>query len=150
VHPEHGQLIQPGYIYVAPPDFHLLIESSRVQLWRGPRENRQRPSVNVLFRSAAVAYGPRVIGVILSGTLDDGATGLWWVKKHGGVAVVQTPSDAEFEGMPITALEHVDVNEVIPAREIGPYLADLAIERAEIEVTRNRARGEGAKWKRSS
>jgi two-component system chemotaxis response regulator CheB len=125
VHPIHQQLIEPGHIYIAPPDYHLLTQDSRIQLWRGPKENRHRPAINVLFRSAAVAYGERVIGIVLSGSLDDGAAGLWWIKKQGGIGVVQDPSDARFPDMPRAVLEHVEVDYVLPASEIGPLLGDL-------------------------
>jgi two-component system chemotaxis response regulator CheB len=90
IHPHHGQQIERGHIYIAPPDHHLLVERGPVQLWRGPKENWHRPSINALFRSAAIGYGKRtVVGVVLSGLLDDGATGLWWIKRFSGVAVVQ-------------------------------------------------------------
>ena len=125
VHPVDEQFIESGHIYIAPPDHHLLMQDSRIQLWRGPKENRHRPAINVLFRSAAVAYGKRVVGIVLSGALDDGAAGLWWIKKHGGIGVVQDPSDARFPDMPRAVLEHVDVDYVLPASEIGPLLAEL-------------------------
>ena len=125
LHPAGGQAIDCGKIYVAPPDYHLLLERDRVDLWRGPKENRHRPAVNPLFRSAAVAFGSRVIGVILSGFLDDGATGLWWIKRYGGIAVVQDPNDAQSPDMPVAALEHVDVDYVLPAAEIGRLLTKL-------------------------
>jgi len=130
VHPQPGEQVQPGYIYVAPPDHHLLTENSHVQLWRGPKENRHRPSVNVLFRSAAVRYGSRVVGIVLSGALEDGAAGLWWIKKYGGVTIVQDPSDARFPDMPQHALEYVDPDYILPARDMGALLADLANGRA--------------------
>jgi two-component system chemotaxis response regulator CheB len=125
LHPAGGQAIDCGTIYVAPPDYHLLLERDRVDLWRGPKENRHRPAVNALFRSAAVAFGNRVIGVVLSGLLDDGAAGLWWIKRFGGIAVVQDPEDAQSPEMPAAALEHVKVDYVLPASEIGPLLAKL-------------------------
>jgi two-component system chemotaxis response regulator CheB len=114
-----------GHIYVAPPDHHLLVHRGRVRVVRGPRENRHRPAVDPLFRTAARAYGERVIGVILSGTLDDGTAGLLAVKALGGIAVVQDPRDALFAGMPRSALDYVEVDHVLAAREIGPVLATL-------------------------
>src|SRR5262249_52683470 len=100
-------------------------ENHHVHLWRGPKENGLRPAINALFRSAAVSYRERVIGVVLSGTLDDGSTGLWWVKHFGGLAIVQEPSDAQFADMPSNALEHVKADCVATAEKIGPLLADL-------------------------
>ncbi len=127
LHPNTGDPIEHGKIYVAPPDLHLQIDSGdRIQLWRGPKENNFRPSINALFRSAAVAYGPRVTGVILTGALDDGVTGLWWVKRMGGAAVVQDPNDARFDQMPRTALWHVPVDYVVKAAGLAPLLTDLA------------------------
>jgi two-component system, chemotaxis family, protein-glutamate methylesterase/glutaminase len=127
VHPQAGEPIEQGRIYVAPPDRHLLVNSgSHVELWHGPKENRFRPAVNTLFRSAAATFGPRVTGVILSGSLEDGAAGLWWVKRRGGIALVQEPNDAKFPQMPQIALNHVQPDYVVPASKIGPILADLA------------------------
>jgi len=118
--------IEPGFIYVAPPDLHLLIDDHKVHLWRGPKENRQRPSVNALFRSAAVAHGNRVTGIVLTGALDDGTTGLWWIKRHGGVCIVQDPLEAAYPDMPRSALEHVDVDYILRVSEMGALLAGLA------------------------
>jgi chemotaxis response regulator CheB len=126
VHPDSGAQIEHGRIFVAPPDQHLLIGDHAVELWHGPRENNSRPSINALFRSAAVAYGPRVAGVILTGALEDGTTGLWWIKRMKGVAVVQDPADAQFRQMPETALSHVPADFVAPAAELGKILSDLA------------------------
>jgi two-component system chemotaxis response regulator CheB len=135
-HPTPGELVRPGRIYVAPPDFHMLLdEESRIQLWRGPKENRHRPSINASFRSAAVNYRDRVIGVILSGMLDDGATGLWWIKQYGGVAVVQDPVQTQFPDMPCAALEHVDVDHVAGAAEIGALLTRLSQEEESVRQT---------------
>jgi two-component system chemotaxis response regulator CheB len=125
VEPMNHQALQPGRVYVAPPDHHLMVEQGHALLWHGPKENAQRPSVNALFRSAAIAYRSRAIGVVLSGALEDGATGLWWIKKHGGVAVVQDPNDAQFASMPESALSTVEVDHCLPARAIPNLLIRL-------------------------
>jgi two-component system, chemotaxis family, protein-glutamate methylesterase/glutaminase len=128
VHPQDGTLIESGCIYVAPPDHHLLIEDGSVAVKKGPKENRFRPSIDALFRSAAYVYGPRAIGVVLSGALDDGTSGLWSIKRFGGIAIVQQPSQARFESMPRSALEHVAVDYNLPSTEIGALLGRLADE----------------------
>jgi two-component system chemotaxis response regulator CheB len=119
--------IQRGRIYVAPPDFHLLLEAPGfLRVTKGPKENRFRPAVDPLFRSAAHAFGPRVIGVVLTGWLDDGTAGLWAVKERGGTAVVQHPEDSFASGMPLNAVKHVEVDHITPLREIAPLLVRLA------------------------
>jgi two-component system, chemotaxis family, protein-glutamate methylesterase/glutaminase len=123
--------IRPGTIYVAPPDRHLLIEPNLVRVTRGPKENRFRPAVDPLFRSAAQTYGPRVVGVILTGYLDDGTAGLWTVKQLGGTTIVQDPSDALVPFMPRNALAHVKVDYCLPVEEIAPLLVRLTSETAE-------------------
>jgi two-component system, chemotaxis family, protein-glutamate methylesterase/glutaminase len=133
MHAEDGDAVENGRIYVAPSDVHLLVENGLVRLRRGPRENHHRPAVDALFRTAALAYGPRVVGVVLSGARDDGTAGLLAIKRGGGVAVVQDPDDALFSGMPESALEHVDVDQCLPLDEIAPLLARLAREPAEEE-----------------
>jgi two-component system chemotaxis response regulator CheB len=133
LHPQDGEPIHRGRIYVAPPDFHLLVEPGRVRVLRGPRENRHRPAIDPLFRTAAVVYGPRVIGVVLTGALDDGTAGLYSVKQRGGMAVVQDPNDALIGSMPASALEYVDVDYVLPLARIGEKLARLAREPAPAE-----------------
>src|SRR5262249_27857623 len=107
-----GMRIEAGHIYVAPPDHHLLIEPGTLAVTKGPRENRTRPAIDPMFRSAAQVYGPAVVGVLLTGDLDDGTAGLWTIKRLGGITVVQ--ADAEFPSMPRHALEYVDVDFSIP------------------------------------
>lgn len=126
--PEHDQAFTPGHIYVAPPDHHMMLEPGRIVVVRGPRENHARPAINPLFRSAAAAFGPRVIGVVLTGTLDDGTAGLWAVKRCGGTAVVQDPADADFAEMPRNALEHVAVDHCVPLKQMASLLARLTAE----------------------
>jgi two-component system chemotaxis response regulator CheB len=111
---------------IAPPDLHLVLEPERVVLLRGPRENRHRPSVDVLFRSAAVSFGRRVTGVILSGMQDDGAAGLWAIKRRGGAAVVQDPAEAEYPDMPRNAFDIVSVDASVPVREMPDVLLRIA------------------------
>lgn len=123
-----GMPIRRGAVTIAPPDKHLAVEKDRVRVAHGPRENRHRPSIDVLFRSAAVAFGPRATGVILSGMLDDGAAGLWAIKRQGGVAVVQDPRDAEYPDMPRNALEHIKADHVVPISDLGPTLLRVARE----------------------
>jgi two-component system, chemotaxis family, protein-glutamate methylesterase/glutaminase len=133
-----GEPLLPGVVLVGPPDVHLLVEQGRVRLIRGPKENRSRPAIDPLFRSAAWAYGPRVIGVLLSGWLNDGSAGLWAVKSCGGITIVQDPADARFPDMPTNALESMPIDHRLPARDIGPLLAELDCAGAESE-RRNKA-----------
>jgi len=118
--------IRPGMIYVAPADRHLLVGAGRVRVTYGPKENRFRPAIDALFRSAAYVYGPRVIGVVLTGQLDDGTAGLWAIKDRGGLAIIQDRAEAEFPAMPTTARQYVDIDYELPLAEIGPALARLA------------------------
>lgn len=114
--------IVTNHIYVAPPDHHMLIEYGRIRVTHGPKENRFRPAIDPLFRSAAYVYGNRVIGVILSGGLDDGTAGLWRVKFTGGLAIVQDPADAEVSSMPENALREVIVDYCVPLNDIASIL----------------------------
>jgi two-component system chemotaxis response regulator CheB len=125
-HPRDGEPIEPGRIYVAPPDCHLQISDGCVRLTRGPKENGHRPALDPLFRTAALSYGRRVLGVILSGNLNDGTAGLLRIKQLGGVAMVQDPETALYQGMPRSALEHVAVDHVLPVEEISGLVAELA------------------------
>ncbi|MGE5646305.1 MAG: chemotaxis protein CheB [Acidobacteriota bacterium] len=121
-----GEHFRPGTVYVAAPDRHMVFQDGNVRLARGPKENRFRPSVDTLFRSAADAFGPRVIGVILTGGLNDGALGLRAVKKEGGIAIVQDPLEAEFGAMPQSALEWTPVDYKQPVAAIAATIARLA------------------------
>jgi two-component system chemotaxis response regulator CheB len=126
-HPEDGEPIELGQIYIAPPDCHLLVDRSRVRVVRGPKENLHRPAVDTLFRSAARAYGHRVAAVVLSGMLDDGSSGLLAVKRCGGIAIVQDPDEALYPDMPRNALEAVKTPDyVLPLRQIAPTLIAVA------------------------
>lgn len=124
-HPRSSEPLEPGVVYVAPPNRHLVVEDGTVQLTTAPRENRHRPAVDPLFRSAALYYGTKVIGVILSGSLDDGTAGLWEIKKRGGIAVVQEPTEALHAGMPRSAVANVNVDHVVPLSQMGELLASL-------------------------
>jgi two-component system chemotaxis response regulator CheB len=117
--------LEAGRVYVAPPDRHLVVKSGRALLTRAPRENHSRPAIDPLFRSAALAYGPRVIGVVVSGRLDDGTAGLWAVKERGGVAVVQDPDEATHPDMPRNALHYTVADHVVTAADMGPLLGRL-------------------------
>jgi len=124
-HPTEGELIEPGRIYIAPPDRHLAIRDGRIHLSRNASENGHRPAVDVLFRTAARAFGTGVVGVVLTGNLDDGTEGLAAIKKCGGVAIVQDPRDADYPSMPESAIANVPVDHVLPLAEIGPALDGL-------------------------
>jgi len=130
VQAESGMIIRNGQVYLAAPDHHLLLSESHIMLGRGPRENMVRPAIDPLFRSAALHYGPRVIGVVLSGLLSDGAAGLNAVKRCGGLALVQDPSDAIADEMPLRALETTTVDLCVPGAKLGDVLSDLAREPA--------------------
>ncbi len=127
MHPSSDQPIKRGHIYIAPPGYHLILEPDLVKLWRGPRENRQRPAIDVLFRSAAISYRERVAGVVLTGTLDDGSAGLSWIKHYGGATIVQEPSEALFSDMPRNAIARVNVDYISRVEDMGTLLAALAI-----------------------
>src|SRR5262249_27238771 len=119
------EVVRDGTVYVAPPDRHLVIDREHLLVVRGPRENGFRPAVDPLFRSAAKQWGERVIGVVLSGALADGTYGLLTIKRSGGVAIVQDAGEAEFPSMPLSAIEHVDVDHVVGAAAIGPLIERL-------------------------
>jgi two-component system chemotaxis response regulator CheB len=135
VHPADGDRIEHGRIYVGRPDHHLTLEDGRIRVVHGPTENGYRPAVDPLFRSAARVYGPRVIGIILTGALDDGTAGLAAVKEAGGIAIVQDPDEAFASSMPRSARAFVAVDHVRPLREIGALVASLTSEQTEAAVS---------------
>ncbi len=123
-----ARAIEPGRIYVAPPDCHLHLSDGQTRLTRGPKENGHRPAIDPLFRTAAHSYGPRVVGVVLSGNLNDGTAGLLSVKQHGGIAIAQSLESALYQGMPRSAIEHVEMDHVLAPSEIPLLLTELALE----------------------
>ncbi len=130
---ENGLAIEHGHIYLSVPDCHLVLEPDHMRLVRGPMENRHRPSIDALFRSAAKAFGPRVIGVVLSGYLDDGSAGLHSIKRAGGLAVVQDPKDAVASSMPENAIATTKVDYVSPVTEIPDLLSRLVKQPLKVE-----------------
>lgn len=120
------QPIETGRVYVAAPDRHLLLIDGTIRLGEGPRENMVRPAIDPLFRSAALSYGPRAVGVVLTGMLNDGASGLHSVKSVGGTAIVQHPIDAEADQMPLAALESADVDHVAAASDLAAIISQVA------------------------
>jgi len=131
-----GAPIEPGRIYIAPPDRHLVIERDHMHLSVGPKEQHQRPCINVTLRTAAMAYGDRAIGVILTGQMDDGTAGLWEIKRRGGIAVVQNPEQAHFPSMPLSALREIEVDYTVNLADIGPLLCRLATNEGEQQRTK--------------
>jgi two-component system, chemotaxis family, protein-glutamate methylesterase/glutaminase len=125
VHPQDGDALRPGTIYVAPPDRHMLFTPDGVRLSHGPRENHARPAIDPLFRTAALHWRERTIGVVLSGQLDDGTAGLKAIKDCGGTALVQDPVDAVEPAMPTSALANVAVDHCLPVTAMAPLLLEL-------------------------
>ena len=128
LHPHDGAPIRKGYVYIAPPNVHMIVADGHVQLIPGPRENLHRPAIDPLFRSAAAIYGPRVIAVVLTGLLDDGTSGLMVVRASGGEAIIQHPDTATFSSMPRNALAQVPDAHVLPLENIADILVRLTRE----------------------
>ena len=120
-----GSQIKKSHIYIASPDLHLLIKKDTIILGRGPQENRWRPSIDVLFRSAAAAFSTRVIGVVLTGLLDDGTTGMLAIKRSGGTCIVQDPNEAEYADMPLSVLNNMEVDYCIPLASMGEVILSI-------------------------
>ena len=123
---EHGETLQSEHLYIAPPDVHLMLKKDLVQLGKGPAENRWRPSIDVLFRSAAAAYNSRVVGIVLSGLMQDGTSGMEAIKRSGGTTVVQDPEEAEYPDMPLSVLNNVEVDYVLNLHKIGALLQEMS------------------------
>ena len=130
-HPSSGSPIERGHVYIAPPDYHMTLGEDSIRLTQGPLQHRHRPAVDPLFRSAALHFGPRVAGVILTGSLRDGTAGLLAVKKCGGKALVQDPREAVQPGMPESALAAVDADYVVRLCEMPGILTMLATQSGE-------------------
>jgi two-component system, chemotaxis family, protein-glutamate methylesterase/glutaminase len=136
--PKDPTPLQGGRIYVAPPDHHMIVQRGVIRLWHGPKENGHRPAVDTLFRSAAQAYGPQVVGVVMTGALDCGTLGLLEIKRLGGTTVVQDPTDAEAPSMPSSALAHVEVDHVAKLSELSRLLVRLTQEeRLDVPMSAN-------------
>ncbi len=132
----NGEHIKRGIIYLAPPDNHMLIDTGRIVVARGAHENRWRPSINNLFRSAAANYTSRVIGIILTGMLDDGTAGMSHIKRAGGTTIIQNPDEADYPDMPLSVLENVEVDYVESLSKMGVLLSEIieTTEPKEVEV----------------
>lgn len=121
----NGDKIEANHIYIAPPDEHLLAKEGEVIIGQGPAENRWRPSIDVLFRSAAASYGSRVIGIILTGYLNDGTSGMWAIKRSGGHCIVQDPNEAEYPDMPLSVLESMEVDNCVSLSKMGETIKTI-------------------------
>lgn len=128
VHATHGTMPIPGFAYLAPSNHHLMLDKNgRILVTKGAQENRSRPAIDPLFRSAAVAFGNRVIGMLLTGYLDDGTAGLMAIQRCGGVCIVQDPKDADYPDMPRNALNQLKPDYCIPLSEMGSVLSTLIV-----------------------
>lgn len=125
LHPTDGTNIERGHIYIAPPNYHMLLEEAHIRIVRSPKVNRHRPAIDPLFRSAANIYGPRVTGIVLTGALDDGTAGLIAIKHQGGITIVQDPDDAQYSSMPQSALEHVKIDYTLPLVDIASRIVTI-------------------------
>jgi two-component system chemotaxis response regulator CheB len=143
-HAFDGCPIENGRIYVAPPDHHLVVVPGHVHVTRGPKENNARPSINTLFRTAANAYGSRVAGVVLTGALNDGTVGLWEIKRHGGIAIVQNPSEAVAPQMPLSAIQNVEIDHTVSLADMGRLLWLVATDKMEVSMGTGSGTGSNA------
>jgi two-component system chemotaxis response regulator CheB len=139
-HPGPHEIIRPGNVYVAPPNFHMTVDGRTVCTNKGPRENRHRPAIDPLFRSAARTYGPAVIAVVLSGNLDDGSAGLLAVRKRGGIGIVQDPDEARASEMPQRALDYAGADYVLPLEKIADKIIELTRQSREVTMKKTNGR----------
>jgi two-component system, chemotaxis family, protein-glutamate methylesterase/glutaminase len=135
----NGAEVRRGVITVAVNNHHLLFAQNRIRLARGPRESRARPAIDATMRSAAVEFGPRTVGVVLTGNLDDGTAGLWAVKDRGGVAIAQSPDEAEFPSMPRNAIAHACVDHIVRMEQLPDLLFELSRQQAANPMLTNRS-----------
>ncbi len=140
----NGEAIRRGRIYVACADQHMVINHARVIVFHGPRENGFRPAVDALFRTAAVAYGRRVVGVVLSGFLADGTLGLFQIKNLGGTAIVQSPEEATAPSMPLSAIRNNLIDHIVPVSQMAALIDRLA--RRKVRRTRQRKQFGATSW----
>jgi len=124
----HGDVIAPGQVYIAAPDTHMLIRNDTIIVGHGPPENRFRPSIDVLFRSAAASAGERVIGIVLTGLMNDGTAGMMAIKQCGGYCIVQDPHEAEYPAMPLSVLENMEVDHCVSLKEMGSIIEKITQE----------------------
>jgi two-component system chemotaxis response regulator CheB len=124
---EDGAMLQKGFLYLAPSGYQLMIKDNRIMLTQGPYENKYRPSIDVLFRSAALYFRNRVIGIILTGLLEDGTSGMTAIKKGGGICIVQDPLDASFSDMPESVLNKIKPDFILPVEEICDVINKLLL-----------------------
>ncbi|HVG41416.1 MAG TPA: chemotaxis protein CheB [Chitinophagaceae bacterium] len=129
--PSDGEEIKKGHIYIAPPNQHLLIKKNKILISRGPEENQWRPSIDVLFRSAAIAYNTAAIGVVLTGLVNDGASGIQAIKSCGGTCIVQNPNEAEYPDLPLSILNTMEVDACIPLAQMGHVITEV-VDRKEV------------------
>jgi two-component system chemotaxis response regulator CheB len=127
--PRHGETIKANHVYMARPDHHLMVKDNKILLGKGPMENRYRPSIDSLFRSAAASYGPRVIGIILTGMLEDGAGGMLAIKRSGGICMIQDPNEAKYPDMPRAVLNVLQPDFSLPVTEMGKAIAGVLASR---------------------
>lgn len=131
---EDGEPVLSRHVYIAKPDFHTLLTPNVIRVIKGPHENRWRPSIDVLFRSAAASYNSKAVGIILTGMLDDGTAGMSAIKRCSGICIVQEPEEAEFADMPTNVLNHVEVDYRVPISDIGYILDDMSTKPAQPDV----------------